>query len=116
MRGFMLQSSAYFLTPGIALLKVIEGTVGEDFNSFVPTTGDDQSSTVYPYSALTIIIWIVFVIIMPVLFANLLVGRDSESLYITNKLRYCIYYRLVWRLEISKQFMRWQILKSRHCR
>ncbi len=73
----MLQSSAYFLAPGIALLKVIEGTVGEDFNSFVPTTEDDQLSAVYPYSALTIIIWIIFIIVMPVLFANLLVGENN---------------------------------------
>jgi hypothetical protein len=54
---------------------VIEGTVGEDFNSFVPTTGDYQPST---YSALTIILWIIFIVVMPILFTNLLVGENSQ--------------------------------------
>ena len=71
-----IQSSG-ILTPGIALLKVIQGTVGEDFNSFVPTI-QSQSETVYPYSALAIVLWIIFVIIMPVLFTNLLVSENSQ--------------------------------------
>ena len=67
-----------FLSPGIALLKVIEGTVGEDFNLFEPTGDYQPPSMVYPYSVLTIILWIIFVIVMPVLFTNLLVGKNSQ--------------------------------------
>ena len=51
----MIVQSSGFLSPGIALLKVIEGTIGEDFNSFAPTGDYQLPSTVYPYSALTII-------------------------------------------------------------
>ena len=73
--AYMSQSS--FLTPGVALLKVIEGTVGAEFSLFVPTA-DNHSSKAYPYSALTVILWIIFVVIMPVLFTNLLVCGNSK--------------------------------------
>ena len=112
--------SSDFLSPGIALLKVIEGTVGEDFNSFAPTAGDYQlPSTVYPYSALTIILWIIFVIIMPILFTNLLVGKKQSIIIILLTRGVAIgfpCYRLVWQLVISRQFMTWQTLRSKRCR
>ena len=73
----MIMQSSGILTPGIALLKVIQGTVGEDFNSFAPTT-QSQTETVYPYSALTVILWIIFVIIKPVLFTNLLGSENNQ--------------------------------------
>ena len=60
------------ITPGLSLLKVIEGTVGEEFNSFVPL--DANLSTVNSYSALTLILWVLFIVVMPVLFTNLLVS------------------------------------------
>ena len=64
---------ASLLTPGVALLKVIEGTVGEEFSLFVPLD-DTHPSTANSYSALTVILWIFFIVIMPVLFTNLLVS------------------------------------------
>ena len=53
---------------------MIEGTVGGNFESFVPIA-DTRLSREYSYSesALTLVIWIMFIVIMPVLFSNLLV-------------------------------------------
>ena len=64
-----------YLNSGLALLQVVEGTVGDELNS-IESISDAQLSRVDSYSAKTVILWIIFIVIMPVLFINLLVCRS----------------------------------------
>ena len=85
-----------FSTPGRAFVKTLVMTTGEfEFDTlFINTVeGNDdggQLPTLY-FSGAAYFLWIVFIILMPVLFNNLLV------VYICNKnVTYCLLHRLVW--------------------
>ena len=65
-----------FSTPGRSLLKIMTMTTGEfDFDSIFrqdPTGASDDADEI-PFPPISFMLWIVFVIIMPILLTNMLV-------------------------------------------
>ena len=69
-----------FATPGLSIIKAMTMAVGEmDFESiFRLTSGGvfdiDEVPTPIPYTGVSILLWIFFLILMPILLMNLLVS------------------------------------------
>ncbi len=61
-----------FRSPASALFKTITMTTGElDFDSLFNQGGEDEDEVTY--NAVAVILWIIFIVLMPVLLTNLLV-------------------------------------------
>ena len=79
-----MQSSP-FATPGLSIIKAMTMAVGEmDFEEIYRLTSGgvsdiDEVPTPIPYTGVSILLWIFFLILMPILLMNLLVS-DSDSL------------------------------------
>ena len=65
-----------FSTPGISLIKLMSMTAGDfDFDSIFrldPAGGSDDAEEI-PFPPVSYLLWIVFVVVMPILLTNMLV-------------------------------------------
>lgn len=61
-----------FRSPASSLFKTITMTTGEfDFDPLFNQGGDEEEEV--PYNAVSVILWIIFIVLMPILLMNLLV-------------------------------------------
>ena len=95
-----------FSHPGRSMLKTITMAVGEyEFDAIFrqDPTGGFEAEEEIPFPTISIIVWVAFIILMPILLTNMLVCHVNVSSVSLPALHLNISSRLVWLLATLKQ-------------
>lgn len=80
---FLLQQSPFY-QPANAMVKVMSMTAGDfEFDEIfrMSLSGEEENAGTIPFPPISYLLWIIFVIIMPILFINMLVNIPAMFYY-----------------------------------